>query len=236
MVDYSIIFMTGVLVSLHCIGMCGAIVLAYSIQPQGTLGATRPPRWLSHTAYNAGRILAYAVLGGLLGVVGMTISGFERMAEVVAIISGAVMIVGGVAMLELLPLRATLRLGGIAKVHARLLREHSLAGTFAMGVLTPLLPCGILYAMLARAAASGSMADGALTMGVFGLGMAPSLMVFGTSASFFSARLRKGAERVAAVAIIVMGTVLVLRGLHVPFAHALPAGNIGGASHECCSE
>jgi sulfite exporter TauE/SafE len=54
-------------------------------------------------------------------------------------------------------------------------------------------------------------------MAVFALGMTPSLGALGGFSSLFSARLRKGAERLAALSILLMGVVLLLRGLHIPF-------------------
>jgi sulfite exporter TauE/SafE len=237
MIDYGLIFVTGLFTSLHCIGMCGAIVLAYSTTPLRTSAASG---FRFHVAYNGGRVLSYALLGAIVGMVGMTLSGFERVAEIVAIVSGAIMIVAGLAMIGVLPIPTTLSLDGnrlgIGKLHGTLMRGSSFGSKFSLGFLTPFLPCGILYAMLAKAATAGSAVNGALTMGVFGLGMAPSLMMLGGVSSFFSAKMRKGAEMLAAVTIIVMGVILVLRGLHVPFLSFVPMGSVGGVEHSCCSE
>ncbi len=242
MIDYSLIFITGLLTSLHCVGMCGAIVLAYSTSPisfGGAVSLHRNPLAL-HAAYNGGRILSYALLGAIVGLLGMTLSGFERVAEVVAIVSGAIMIVAGLAMLGVLPFPTTLSFGGnsfgVGKLHGKLIREKSFLSKFSLGFLTPVLPCGLLYAMLAKAAAAGSVANGAMTMAVFGFGMAPSLMLLGGMSSFFSVKMRKRAEMIAAATIILMGVTLVLRGLHVPFLGFVPMGHVGGATPSCCSE
>lgn len=237
MIDYSLIFITGLLTSLHCIGMCGAIVLAYSTPAAQSAAEVQASGLRLHVAYNGGRILSYALLGAIVATVGMSLSGFERVSEIVAIVSGAIMIVAGLAMLGVLPLPTTLSFGGntvgINKLHGKLIREKSFLAKFSLGFLTPVLPCGLLYAMLAKAAAAGSVANGAITMAVFGIGMAPSLMVLGGVSSVFSAKIRKRAEMIAAAAIILMGVTLVLRGLHVPFVSFIP---MGGAEHSCCSE
>jgi sulfite exporter TauE/SafE len=171
----------------------------------------------------------------------MTLSDFEKVGEVVSIISGIIMILAGLAMLGLVPLPTRLSLSGnsvaVNRLHGALIREKSFLSKFSLGFLTPLLPCGLLYAMLAKAAASGSVVHGALTMAVFGIGMAPSLMLLGGFTSFFSARLRKGAETVAAVTVMLMGVILVLRGLHVPFASFIPMGGLAAEEHHsCCSD
>ncbi|MBI5472769.1 MAG: sulfite exporter TauE/SafE family protein [Ignavibacteriae bacterium] len=239
MIDYSLIFVTGLLTSLHCIGMCGVIVLAYSVPIAKSTGWLQVSGFTSHVAYNVGRVLSYALLGAIVGLIGVTLSGFERVAEVVSIVSGVIMIVAGVAMLGILPIPTTLSFGGnsfgVGKLHGRLIREQSFPSRFSLGFLTPLLPCGILYAMLAKAAASGSAVNGAMTMGVFGIGMAPSLMLLGSFTSFFSAKVRKRAEMIAAVTIVLMGATLVLRGLHVPFVSFIPMGGpAAGEHHSCC--
>ena len=56
---------TGVAVGFgHCIGMCGPIVVALGLKSPGE----RP--LLPHLLYNAGRIVTYAVLGGVVGASG----------------------------------------------------------------------------------------------------------------------------------------------------------------------
>jgi len=53
-------------------------------------------------------------------------------------------------------------------------------------------------------------------MGVFALGTVPSLGALGGVSAYFSANARRHAERLAAVSIMLMGVVLLLRGFHVP--------------------
>jgi sulfite exporter TauE/SafE len=224
MIEYGIIFMTGALASLHCVGMCGAVVLAYSAQSAAVPGAVRTG-WraglLRHGTYNGGRVISYAALGALLSAAGLRLVWVKNAGEYLSIAAGIVMVVAGLAMLGWLSIPSRISLGGgsgIARgIHARLLRGGTPGRTLALGLLTPLLPCGMLYGMLAKAAAAETVGGGALTMAVFALGMTPALSALGGFSSLFSLRLRKWAERLAAVSIVLMGIVLLLRGLHVPF-------------------
>ncbi len=235
MIEYGLIFVTGALASLHCVGMCGAVVLAYSMQSQS--GET-PERGgaargiIRHGAYNGGRVLSYAALGALLSAAGLRLAWVKNAGEYLSIGAGVVMIVAAIAMLGWVSIPARVSIGGglLTRLHARVLRGTSPAHTLALGLLTPLLPCGLLYGMLAKAAAADTVGAGALTMAVFGLGMTPSLVALGGFSSLFSARFRRGAERLAAVSIMLMGIVLLLRGLHVPFP-----GIVEPQGASCCS-
>lgn len=236
MIDYGLIFLTGLLTSLHCLGMCGPIVLAYAANSNGAAQANgNSAAFKLHAAYNAGRIMSYVLLGVLAGLLGIALGAMlNKVAEIVAIAGGVIMIIAGLGMLGFIPLPSFLVTGKagsvLRKIHGALLRRRSLASKFALGLLTPLLPCGILYAMFAKASTSGSIANGALTMATFGIGIVPALLLMGSLSSLLSLRLRKGAEQLAAFAIIFMGVILVLRGFHVPYLSWLS----GTSNHTSC--
>lgn len=240
MIDYGLIFITGLLTSLHCLGMCGPIVLAYAATSHGAAQAhNTSAAFKLHAAYNAGRIMSYIVLGVLAGLLGIALGAMlSDMAEVIAIAGGIIMIIAGIGMLGFIAVPSFFITGKagtmLRKLHGALLRKRTLTSKFALGLLTPLLPCGILYAMFAKASASGSVASSALTMATFGFGIVPALLLMGSLSSFLTLRLRKGAEQLAAFAIILMGIILLLRGFHVPYLSWLSGtnGNTGGAA--CC--
>ncbi|MDZ7291566.1 MAG: sulfite exporter TauE/SafE family protein [candidate division KSB1 bacterium] len=238
MIEYGLIFMAGLLASVHCLGMCGPIVLAYAAaggkaREREEAGGRRE-EWELHAAYNAGRIASYALLGALAGLAGLTLSSLDAVSEIVAIAGGTIMLLAGVSMFGLLPFSATLlpqgASGFLRKLHRALLLQRTIPSKFFLGLLTPLLPCGILYAMFAKAATAGSVAGGALTMALFGAGMAPALALMGSFSSFLSLRLRQGAQHLAAATIMLLGVILILRGLHVPYLAWLGSG-AGNAAH-----
>jgi uncharacterized protein len=236
MFDYGMVFLAGLLTGLHCAGMCGPIVLAYAV-PQSGVPSPAMNAAAKHAAYNGGRLLSYLLLGAVMGFAGTSFSWIERAGEVVSIVGGLVMIVGGLAMLGVLPLRSTFSLGGLwsgsVSVQRGLLRRRTVASALSLGLLTPLLPCGLLYAMLAKAATAGSALEGALTMGAFGAGTAPALLTLGGVASLLSSTVKQRAEKLAAVLIVLMGIILLLRGFHVPLVWMHLCG---GSEHpSCCS-
>ncbi len=242
MIDLWLVFVTGLLSSLHCIGMCGPIVLAYSLSGGVSASHAVPARNSAlgrvmglHVAYNGGRIFSYSLLGALAGIAGMAFSSVQTVGEYVSIVGGAAMVVAGILLLGILPLPSALSRnkagGGIAiGLLGRFLQSPSLKSKLLLGLLTPLLPCGILYALVVKAAATQHVGYGALTMALFAIGMAPALVLVGSLSSLFSAKVRKGAERLAAVSVILMGVILLLRGFHVPYLAWLT----GGGGSDCC--
>ena len=236
MIDYGLVFAAGLFASLHCIGMCGPIVLAYALPGAVDREPTDRSSTLAlHMAYNGGRVLAYALLGALVGAAGMGLRAVSGIGDYVATIGGALMIIAALCMLGLLPIPRFLAEGpasGILRqVHRTLLTRRTKGSKLLLGVLTPLLPCGILYAMLFKAAADASALQGALTMAVYGIGMAPALMMMGSVTSILSGRVRRHAATLTACTIALMGVILLMRGLHVPYLHWLMGG--GGHSPAC---
>jgi hypothetical protein len=222
--DYGLTLLAGVLGSLHCVGMCGAIVVAYSTArgldaPRPSVLSTIP----SHLVYNGGRVLSYGLIGAAAGAIGGLVGSVRWLGVWVAPAAGIAMTAAGLVMLGAIPRlnpSAWAENTWIRRLHlhsvANLLRLESLESKFYVGLLTPFLPCGLLYAMLLRAAAGGSAVEGALTMLLFGAGIVPALFVTGMVSSYAGLKLRFLANRLAAVTIIIMGVTLILRGAGIP--------------------
>src|SRR5512135_2790887 len=105
MLELSLVFVTGLLASLHCVSMCGGFVAAYSLRiaggqtpAPGLAAALRPTVLWSHLLYNAGRLTTYAVIGGLMGLVGSFIAASGQLIGVqglASILAGIFMILLG---------------------------------------------------------------------------------------------------------------------------------------------
>lgn len=206
--------------------MCGAIVLAYSSQ-----GIPAPMSSFStlaaHLTYNAGRVLSYSIVGAFLGAVGQGLTMIRGIGEVFSLIVGGLLIVAGIILLRVIPFvqwNESVLLESSRSLFRRLYRVSfgalvalpKLESKFYIGLLTPLLPCGLLYSLFLKSAETGSALDGGLTMAFFGLGIVPALVVTGYASTFLGERLRRWGDRLASVTIILMGIMLLLRGLNVP--------------------
>lgn len=199
-------FILGLTGSLHCVGMCGPLMLA----------AGNGGKWQSAFAYQSGRILVYVLLGGLLGALGLGMRLWNAQSTI-ALVSGALLI--GFALLRLDPGNLLQKLPAYARFQVGLRNRVagfiSKGGTktrFALGCCNGLLPCGLVYLAVIGAANTGSPLTGAGFMMAFGLGTLPLL----TATLYAGRRLfRLDAARLAALSPIVMtiaGLLLIYRG------------------------
>lgn len=150
--------------TLHCAGMCGGFVLC--------LGRTRGRQ----VAYQSGRLLAYGLAGAALGVLGL--SARVTGGPTLTLAAAGLMILVGLGFLGLVPrVEPVGPLASLVKSRlAGLLRRGTAGAAFGLGLVTGLLPCGLLYAAFARAAASHSPLEGAALMAAFWLGSSPGLL------------------------------------------------------------
>ena len=198
-------FSMGLLSTLHCWGMCGGIVAAL----QG-MSAPVSPRLA--VAYNLGRVASYAALGGLAG--GLfaldDAQGAHRFLWLQAL--GCLALVGSGLRLAGLPLppgpleRAARSIWRwLGKKTRRLLPLDTFPRALMAGSLWGLLPCGLVYSMLAVSAGSGAAWRGALTMAAFGLGTQPGMLGAGLlMAKLGTLRVRPAWRRSVGLAVVAM--------------------------------
>ncbi|MEO8595805.1 MAG: sulfite exporter TauE/SafE family protein [Candidatus Solibacter sp.] len=215
--ELGLVFLLGLMSSLHCVQMCGPIVLAFSL-PLPRTAVVR-----AQLGYNAGRILTYTLLGAFAGAIGSGIGMLGRLAGVASgarIFAGAAMILAGILMIGLLPSSGLISIqgNGIQGRFARRVGRRLLApNKFTLGITLGFLPCGLVYAALLKAVDTGSALHGALTMLAFGAGTAIALFILGSASSFV--RLPRWSNRVAACCMLLAGAILIWRGLTTQVCH-----------------
>lgn len=206
--------------SAHCAGMCGGLALA-AIGPAGV--RDDGGRTTRQVGYHAGRLVSYAVVGAFAGLLGSVVDdagmlvGVQRIA---AIVAGTMIALMGVAAIAR-ALGARVPAAAVPaplvrtaqRVHAWTLRLPPKHRGIPLGLVTPLLPCGWLYAFAAIAAASASVGVGILVMAAFWLGTVPAVVIASNGARMAFARLGRAAPIVAGIAMIAVGVhAAVVRG------------------------
>jgi len=167
-------FVAGLVTSLHCAGMCGP--LACYIVPRPGSGSS-----FSSVAslYQIGRMLSYTMIGAIAGGVGMVALGWidiyqHSLSRFLPWLLVLFFVAIALRIDRLFP-KPTLFAPWLRKVEARFRKLPQPLSGLAIGILTPLLPCGPLYAVFGLALMTQSPVRGAEFLLLFGLGTLPLL-------------------------------------------------------------
>lgn len=215
-------FLLGVAGTVHCLGMCGPLVLFSSARPAegaAAQGSRRPAHWRRFVAHHASRVAAYAVLGAVVGFAGAAVAeaGWRNW---LAIAAGAVLIAQAIGLggrlVNATPAR---RLTTLISGAARFLPRSGLGRSIGLGVLNGMMPCGLLYAALAAAAGLGQPRAAIGFMVAFALGSVPAFAVLVYSAHALIPRLPRRLRQAAPIALALVGIMLIARGLPIRGGH-----------------
>lgn len=211
----------GIVTSVHCVSMCGMLVLTYAVK--GAQGGTVVQRLTPHLAYQSAKIFSYMAVGLALGAIGSAFN-IDGVRGWIMVAAGAFMVLMGINMTGRVPWLKHLTFKPPAflmkalastrrKANEQAAEGHvSIATPLTFGLLTGLMPCGPLQAAQLAAAGAGSPIQGATVMLGFGLGTAPLMLAFGTVSGMLSAKFKSRMMVVAAIIIMVLGLVMLDRG------------------------
>lgn len=207
---YSTALLTGLAGSLHCVGMCGPLVMALPLgrlQPQQRI----PALFL----YHAGRLGAYGLLGMAMGLTGqgLLLAGLQRP---VSIGSGILLLIWALSSQKYVRIHAGAGfLTFLTAPLTRLLRTPTLFNLGAAGFLNGLLPCGFVYVALAGALAQPTALAGTSYMVLFGLGTMPALLGIRLLPNLFPQQIRQRFTRVLPAFTLFLALLLIGRGMGV---------------------
>ncbi len=221
------IFLIGLLGGVHCVGMCGGIVGAFSVATphrsfpvpvltQGSWFSEVAGSGLRVLAFNAGRIGSYMIAGALAGILGsvpmmMNIAMLQRGAYWMA---NLMLIALGLALMNAWHGLSRIEAGGqwawkrIQPLIRRFLPVETSWQALALGGLWGWVPCGMVYSVLMTALLTGSALQGASVMLAFGLGTLPLLFSMGMLGSRLQAGLQKTVVRTFAGLLVLSFGVL----------------------------
>ncbi len=214
------VFVTSLLGSLHCAGMCGPFVLFCTATENQKLSQHA----MTQLAYHSGRLISYAILGIIAGFIGSALDeagsllGIQRVAMIAA---GVLMLLFGIiALLRIWGMRIP-KMNIPEPIHKFFLRgqsfaksRHPVTRAWLIGLLSILLPCGWLYLYVFAAAGTGSGIYGGLTLIAFWLGTVPTLAAVGFGAQTILAPIRKHVPTIMAMILIAAGSLVVFRGIN----------------------
>lgn len=210
--SYGLAFMTGLLGSGHCLGMCGGLVSGFFMK----LNARGPWPYLS---YHGARLSIYALIGLVAALAGAVLVATGRIGlaqSVLQIVAGLVVILLGLDLLGVGPIRNTVGFAPIAWLRRQFVaatQKGPVAGSAIGGAINGLMPCSMTMAMAVQATTAPTPPEGMLLMLAFGAGTLPAML----SASFLfgrlGPRLRGWLLKGAALAVIALGLSTLWQGL-----------------------
>lgn len=221
-------FLLGIGGSLHCVGMCGPLALAV---PFGN-GAQK--KWVAILVYYLSKAMGYGLMGAVLGVLGkgVFLMDWQRGLSIIAGIF--------VVLLVCFPLlkgrsgkfifqRQYEKLFQVMRLRPMLMHFSLL------GLLNSFLPCGLVYAALAVAIVSGGVIQGFFAMFLFGIGTMPLLIALAAFGTRINARYKTSLLSVSKIMSVVIGVLLILRGLNLGIPYVSPHTD-NGEVKSCCSK
>jgi len=224
----------GLLGSFHCIGMCGPIAF---MLPVDRSSSTR--KVIQITTYHVGRMLAYASIGLVFGLVGKSLYIFGIQQQL-SIIIGALMI-----MIVLIPTQTFNKYNFskpiykvISKVKSALgqaLKKKTADTFLTIGFLNGFLPCGLVYMAVFASLATGNALQSSLYMVLFGLGTIPLMTSAIYLGKFLNANIKQRITKAIPVFVIAIGILFILRGLGlgIPYISPTPMTEMASGMIDC---
>lgn len=212
--SYLVIFIVGVLTSLHCVGMCGGIMLSQSIKIKGDskLSALKPT-----FLYNIGRLTSYTILGFIVGALGSVLSLTIETKAIMQIVAGIFMIIMGLNMFGFKYLKKI----KLPWFHFNF--KTKVQTPYIVGFLNGLMPCGPLQTMQLYALGTGSATKGALSMFIFALGTIPLMFIFGSISGFLTKGNTKKLSKFSGILVLILGLMMAKRGLSLAGINLSPS-------------
>ena len=202
-------FVIGLFGSLHCVGMCGPVMLAFS-------GVNQKP--LGFLMYHSGRIISYMLIGLILGGIGSFVS-VLKIQQLSSLVLGIVILL----------------LYGIPRFRSNIERfyynskfysliKRVIATNLSMrrrwfisGVANGFFPCGLTYVAAAGAVLMTNFGEGLLFMLLFGLGTIPALLMLQFSGNFLLKRFKHFIPRTLHIVALLSGLIMVYRATLMSF-------------------
>ena len=196
-------FLIGLMGSLHCVGMCGPIMIAFSGSNRSTSG---------FVLYHSGRILSYLIIGLVLGGIGSFVSVLQIQQVATLILGVFVLLLYGIPSFRSEVERFYYQSKFYRFVRSIITKNLSLKRRwFFSGIANGFFPCGMTYIAAAGAIAIAHFWHGALFMLLFGLGTVPMLFVLQYSGTFLIKKFKNLIPRSLQVVALLSGLLMVKR-------------------------
>lgn len=209
--SYFVLFIVGMLTSIHCVGMCGGIMITQSVSKNNIVieKQNEVKNLMPAILYNAGRVTSYTIIGGIVGALGSALSLSLNIKAGLQIFAGLFMVIMGLNMAGF----SLFRKLNIKLPWSSCKVKNKVKSPFLVGMLNGLMPCGPLQTMQLYALGTGSAISGAISMFLFSLGTVPLMLLFGAISGILSKGYTKQLLKFSGFLVILLGIIMGNRGL-----------------------
>lgn len=202
-------FIIGLIASVSsCLAIVGGLVLSLSAKiSQDNVSDIK-----TFVLFHLGRLVSFALLGGVLGIIGGTIGINFTLTTILGLLASMVMLLLGLNLVGVFEKNKIVLPSGIFNFFRRI--ENKTLTPLILGFATFFLPCGFTQSMQVLALSSGSFTFGLIIMFTFALGTLPMLafLSFGP-ASFAHRKHAPLFFKSAGIVVIGLGLFAFLSGL-----------------------
>lgn len=223
----------GIVGSLHCLGMCGPLAITLPLAH-----STTATKFAHITLYNLGRAFTYALFGIIVGSLGWAIS-LSKYQSQISIALGLMIFIFliGKYFFNLQVKTIWVPLSAINKLFTFSKNINTKPLTFFIrGVANGLLPCGLVYTALITASVWADITYSSLFMFVFGMGTWPLMTIYILFGQKILTKLNFNAQRLTNAMIILVGILLIIRGLNLGIPYLSPDLSNGNCHNSCCTK
>lgn len=239
-----VIFLTGLTVGgLTCLAVQGGLlasVITAKEEDEVDKGQNNRDTVFPTLAFLAAKIVAYTVLGFLLGAFGGAIGINQTTQIVMQFVAGLYMIAVALNLLNIHPIFRYVVIQPpkfLTRKVRNVSKRKDLFAPALLGAMTIFIPCGTTLAMEALAISSGNAFLGGAIMAAFVLGTTPLFFGVGWLTSILGDNFRTRFLKVAAIAVIYLGITsvngaLVASGSPITFQSVAETLQIGSQSEQ----
>jgi len=209
---YSLAFMTGLLGSGHCAGMCGALVAGFFMKTE------KKSVW-PYLSYHFARITMYTLVGitaAILGIALVSTGLLGRIQGFLQVGIGFFVIILAMGIVGISPWQFSMKFMPtkiLNRIFMAAAKRGSVLGASLGGLLNGLMPCPLTFAMAVNATSAPSPAEGGLMMLALGLGTLPTMLVVTFAFGKLGTKARGLMLKGAAVIMLLMGSLTMYNGI-----------------------
>lgn len=212
----------GLISSFHCVGMCGPIAMMLPVDRNN-----EAKRIIQILVYHLGKLVAYASLGLLFGLLG---KGFflAGMQQQLSVIVGILMII-----IAIVPEKQFAKynfsrpiykiISAVKSSLGKQFKKQSFQSLFTIGLMNGYLPCGMVYVALFGALAMNEIYLGILYMVLFGIGTIPMLSLVVYVSNIITISFRKKIQQIIPYVAVFIGILFIIRGLGLNIPYLSPS-------------